>query len=139
MNKVKAWRLEWPLHPLALASCEVIEIVEEPEIHRVPAGPTWCRALLYWREQLLPLALPERVDVHDMNVVVVAYQLQPLAPLQYAALAICGKPEQIEVLDGNDCELPASCPWDEQHIRACFQHAGRTHLVPELASLFGTT
>jgi hypothetical protein len=134
--KTRAWLLDWPLQALALAGCEVIEVVASPEIHRVPFGPTWCRALMYWREQLLPLALPENTHVHDMHVVVVAYQTQARAPLQYAALPICGHPRQIEVGD-TDCALPAACALNEATLRACFQHDGRVVLVPELSMWFG--
>ena len=136
-TKVRAWLLDWPLQTLALANCEVVEVVESPEIHRVPFGPQWCRALLYWRERLLALALPEHVYVHDLHVIVVAYQRAAKTPLDYGALAICGRPRQVEVEDGHDCEPPFECVFDQHALRACFKYEDRVVLVPELSALFG--
>ena len=135
---VRAWLLDWAPQMLALAACEVIEIVHEPEIHRVPFGPPWCRALLYWRNRLLPLALPDlAADAATMHVVVVAYENADRAALDYAALAVDSHPRQIQVPDGTDCEPPTSCLFDHSVLRACFTHEDRVILVPELKEWFG--
>jgi hypothetical protein len=137
--KVRAWLLEWPLQPLALAGCEVIEVVDQPEIHRVPFGPAWCRAMLQWRDKLLALALPDGLHVHDMHVVVVAYQPAPRAPLEYGAVAVCGQPRQVDVTADADCALPPQCALDAEVVRACFQYDQRPVVVPELSLLFGSS
>lgn len=132
----RAWLLEWPAQPLALAPCEVIEIVDEPEVHRVPVGPDWCRALLYWRERFLPLAMPAVGMVERYSVVVVAYQPAPRVPLEYAALPVAGRPRQIEVPADADCEPPSNCALAASHLRACFLWEERAIVIPELRSLF---
>lgn len=135
-NSVRAWLLEWPAQPLALAPCEVIEIVDEPEVHRVPVGPVWCRALVCWRELFLPLAVPADLTVDNLSVVVVAYQAAPRVPLEYAAFAVEGTPRQIDVPADVDCEPPSDCVFAVSHLRACFLWERRAIVIPELGSLF---
>ncbi|MBC7982460.1 MAG: hypothetical protein H7Y02_01260 [Candidatus Obscuribacterales bacterium] len=136
-NELRAWLLDWPHQPLALAACEVVEILASPEIHHVPFGPTWCRSLVVWHSKLLALALPEKTSDENINVVIVAYQTAPLAPLQHAAIATIAQPLQIQVRDGLDCEAPADCVLDAAAIRACFLHDERAVVVPELKFMFG--
>lgn len=135
MNKaLRAWLLEWPRQPLALAQCEVVEVVGEPEVHRVPCGPAWCRSLLYWRERFLPLAAPTHRD--GLTIVVVAYQTAPRTPLQYAALAVDGTPRQFDVPPDADCDPPADGVFHPSLLRASFRMEERTVVVPNLNVLF---
>jgi hypothetical protein len=137
-KSARAWLLEWPTQPLALAPCEVIEIVDEPEVHRVPVGPQWCRALLYWRARFLPLAVSARGMLEHLSVVVVAYQPATRAALDYAAIPVRGTPRQIDVPPNADCEPPSDCVLATSHLRACFVWEERTIVVPELRSLFAS-
>jgi chemotaxis signal transduction protein len=136
MNKLRAWLLEWPVQPLALAQCEVIEVVEEPEIHRIPVGPPWCRALVYWREQLLPLALSYDSEPKELWIVIVAYQPAPGSALEHGAIAVRGMPRQIDVPVDADCEPPADTVLRDAQLRACFLFEDRTIVSPELQALF---
>jgi chemotaxis signal transduction protein len=133
-ESVRAWLLDWSLQPLALALCEVIEVVDAPKIHVLPFGPSWCRAVLVWRDQFLALAA-KRIDVEYMHVVVTAYQQQEGEPLNYAAFAIDRTPRQITVNDGCDCEPPEGV-FKKLNLRASFQFENRTIVVPELVTLF---
>ena len=137
-RSVRAWLLEWTSQPLALAAAEVIEVVYEPEVHRVPVGPDWCRWLVYWRDRLLPLALPARGTLDGLSVVVVAYQQAPRAPLEYAAIAVRGTPQQIDVPCDADCDPPNDGVLAEPQVRACFLHEDRPIVVPELRALFAS-
>jgi hypothetical protein len=137
-KSVRAWLLEWQAQPLALAPCEVVEIVDDPEVHRVPVGPEWCRALLYWRARFLPLAAPAGEVAESLSVVVVAYQPAPRVPLEYAAIPVEGRPRQIEVPEDADCEPPGACAIAATHLRACFLWEERAIVVPELRALFGS-
>ena len=134
----RAWLLEWLAQPLALAECEVIEIVDAPEVHRVPAGPSWCRSLLYWRERFLPLARPHNDSIEGLSVVVVAYQSAPRTHLDYAALPVRGLPRRIDVPIDADCEPPDDGVLMASQLRACFLHEGRRIVVPELRELFAS-
>jgi chemotaxis signal transduction protein len=136
MKKLRAWLLDWPVQPLALAQCEVIEVVEEPEIHRIPVGPHWCRALVYWREQLLPLALPSDSKAKNLWIVIVAYQPASGSALEYGAIAVAGMPRQIDVPLDADCEPPAESVLRDAQLRACFRFEDRTIVSPELQALF---
>lgn len=136
VKKLQAWLLEWPQQPLALAQCEVVEIIEAPEIHRTPLGPPWCRALVYWRERFLPLALAEETPLAGLIVIAVAYQTAPCTPLQFAALPAHGLPRQIDVPGDADCEPEQGTPLGAHVLRACFRYEGRTLAVPELSALF---
>ena len=137
-KSVRAWLLEWPSQPLALAPAEVIEVVYGPEVHRVPVGPDWCRWLVYWRDRLLPLALSTGFSLDSLSVVVVAYQQAPRAALEYAAIAVRGTPRQIDVPCDADCDPPRDGVLAESKVRACFQHEDRSIVVPELRALFGS-
>jgi chemotaxis signal transduction protein len=132
----RAWLLEWPQQSLALALCEVVEVVDAPQIHVLPFGPSWCHAVLSWREQFLPLA--QHATILNSRIVVTAYQLEPGEPLQYAAFAIDGMPRQITVNDNLDCELPPGCVFAEEQLRASFRFEDRTVVVPELSALFSS-
>jgi chemotaxis signal transduction protein len=141
---IRAWVLDWPVHPIALAACEVVEILEAPEIHPTPIGPAWCRAMVAWRNELLALAIPEGMLLRDdaltaISVVIVAFQLEPLAPLRHAAIAVVTQPQQIEIRDGADCDAPLSWSLGTDVMRACFQFENRILVVPELSLLFGAT
>ncbi|HEU4602163.1 MAG TPA: chemotaxis protein CheW [Steroidobacteraceae bacterium] len=131
---LKAWKLQWPGTSLALAQCEVIEVVEEPEVYDVPLGPHWCRGLLHWRGQLIPLAFGGLREAP--YVVVVAYQTAPKQPLQFAALGLTSVPKMFEVPADADRDPPPSCELREEQIRACLEHDGETLIVPELHRLF---
>jgi hypothetical protein len=133
---LRAWLLEWPMQPLALAACEVIELIAEPEIHDVPFGADWCRSLVYWRERLLPLASASN-GRDEPSIVVIAYQLGARSPLQYAAIGARCMPRLIEILTDADCEPPPECFFSPAQLRACFNYDGRTLVVPDLASWFG--
>jgi len=135
-NGLRAWLLDWPAHPLALAQCEVIEAIEDPEVHRVPTGTGWFGAVLFWRDQLLPLALSHEQALDGMTIVVVAYQKEPRAPLEYAAIGVQGAPRQFDVPLDADCEPPADCPLAHEHLRAFFRYQDRTVAVPELQRWF---
>jgi hypothetical protein len=134
---VRAWLLEWSMQPVALAECEVIELVDAPEVHRIPVGPRWCRSLLFWRQCFLPLAMPYDIPLEGHSVVVVAYQAAPRAELQHAALAVRGVPRHVHVPADADCEPPGDGMFAASQVRACFLHEGRPIVVPELRELFG--
>lgn len=144
-KNARAWLLDWPDQPLALAACEVVEIVDAPEIHAAPFGPDWCRAMVVWRDRLLALALPsylldaesDSLAKTPLSAVIVAFQSKPMQPLQHAAIAVRSHPKQIDVSEGLDCERPEHCAFDASAIRACFSFDGRTTIVPELNALFG--
>lgn len=135
-KSLRAWLLNWPPQPLALATCEVVEVLQDPEVHRTPIGPSWCRALVFWRDRLLPLALSADRTLDGLTVVIVAYQTAPCTPLEYAALAVSGMPKQIDVPPDADCEIPSECPFQPQQLRACFLYEDREVAVPELRNLF---
>lgn len=133
---VRAWLLNWPPQPLALAMCEVVEVLQEPEVHRTPVGPDWCRALVFWRDRLVPLALSADRTLDGLTVVIVTYQTEPRTALEYAAIAVRGMPKQIDVPPDADCEPPSDCLFQQQQLRACFLHEDRALVVPELRNLF---
>jgi len=132
---VRAWLLEWPTQPLALALCEVVELVDAPRVQELPFGPSWCRSVLYWRQSFLPLATGESQP--DALVVVTAFQEASGQALQYAAFALRSPPRQITVVDGLDCEPPAS-QFAPAQLRASFRFDDHAVIVPELARLFGS-
>jgi chemotaxis signal transduction protein len=133
---VKAWKLDWPGAPLALAQCQVIEVVEEPETYTVPLGPQWCRGLLHWRGQLIPFAYGGNPEVRF--VVVVAYQPAPKQPLQFAAFSVASMPQQFDVPADADCEPPSTEALRMDQLRACFEHEGKRWVVPDLEHMFAT-
>jgi hypothetical protein len=135
---LQAWLLEWSPQPLALAPCEVIEVVDEPEVHRVPVGPDWCRSLVYWRERFLPLAMPADGALDTLSVVVVAYQQAPRVPLEYAAIAVKGTPRKIGVAEDADCDPPSDGVLADSQLRGCFLYEGRAVAIPELSVMFAT-
>lgn len=135
---LRAWLLDWPAQPLALAQCEVIEVIEDPEVHRIPIDGGWCGAVVFWRDNLLPLALSHEQTLDGLAVVVVAYQKVSRAPLEHAAIAVRGMPRQFDVPADSDCEPPADCPLGQAQLRAFFRYQDRAIAVPELQNWFAS-
>ena len=110
-TSVPAWLIVAGDKTFALAEKEMIEYIIEPDCMTVPVTPVYSSNVIIWREQLIPvfdlcvlMGMPPISKV--TSLVVVAYQVQALEPLNYVALVISGSPVRIEVVDEQACEAP---------------------------------
>lgn len=112
----------------AVAEQEMQEYLVSPMVFPVPLAPAHCAAVIAWHGNIIPLMdLRTLLGVDDVlpakDVVVLAYQVQPLAPLNYLALVLGGVPSMIRVSDEQACELPVTYSEILQTVAlACFIH-----------------
>lgn len=108
----KAWLLTpYGVQPFAVAGHEIVEYLNVAQLHAVPLAPPHCRAVLFWRNRIVPL-----LDFGPLNglcrtaatssVAVLAYQAAPGTPLDYIAIALREPPVRIVVDDETACGLP---------------------------------
>lgn len=121
-----------------------VELVEQPRLVPVPGMPYFCRGLLAWQGRQLPL-----VDLQDylggMNaptspsashVLVVAYQVAPGAAIEYGAFCAPFLIRMVEVVDRDQCTLPAGQACWARIAISCFLYQGRAVPVLEPSRIF---
>ncbi len=144
MAKINAWLLTANQVRLTVASYEIIEVISEPQLIDVSAGPSYCRQLLLWREQLLPLVQVEKLQEDNANnqsqhIIVVAWQNKAGEKLEYGAMALSELPMSITVEDSWYVdELPNnSSPILKKSALSCIQYQVEHIIIPDLKIIFG--
>ena len=145
MSEVNAWLLD--LGEGLLAAVGALEMVhllpDEPALFEIPQSPIYCRNVLVWQDEILPLMdLAARLlgrpgPVGQDLLAVLAFQEYPGAETRNGALLLKAPPIRIHVNDSQACDLPDS-PSDWQHLAiACFELAERRPVpVLDLAKVF---
>ena len=138
----KAWLLvPYGAEPFAVAEHVVMEYLSATQPHAVPLTPPHCRAVLFWRNRIVPLldfgvlAGPDRASAIP-KAVVLAYQPEPGTPLIHIAVALREPPVRIVVDDGMACALPPEnkMPWGLL-ATSCFARDGVATPIVSIARL----
>lgn len=138
----KAWLLvPYGAEPFAVAEHVVMEYLSATQPHAVPLTSPHCRAVLFWRNRIVPLldfgvlAGPDRASAIP-KAVVLAYQPEPGAPLIHIAVALREPPVRIVVDDGMACALPPEnkMPWGLL-ATSCFARDGVATPIVSIARL----
>ena len=126
MSEVTAWLLDLGdgLHA-AVGEREMIHVLPDPPpLFEIPRSPAYCRKLLIWQDELLPLMnLAGRVAARpvapaegqpgpDGLVAIAAYQPHPGEA-----------PARIGVSDADACGLPEALGAWRRYAISCFEHA----------------
>lgn len=123
----------------AIGLHQVIEVVTEGEVIAVPMAPAYCRELLQWRDQWIPVfdlaawggSQPESTE---RFYVVVGY-FPDGAGLQFGSLRVREFPKIVALSDQQACALPHGVDWCRIAV-ACFQDGGRTVPILSLDKVF---
>lgn len=121
-----------------------VELVEPPIVTPVPGMPAFALGLMSWQGRYLPLididALihgePVRHDSPIDHVLVVAYQAQRNAPLEYAALCAPHLVRMTEVTNHQTCLLAPYLSELKAWVLACFKYQGQSVPILDLARIF---
>jgi len=145
MSEVNAWLLD--LGEGLLAAVGELELVhllpDAPALFDVPQSPAYCRKVLVWQQEILPLMnlatrLLGRPAARGGGLVAVtAYQERPGADPSYGALMLSAPPVRVRVADSQACGLPEAQPGWRHMAIACFEREGRGPVpVLDLAKVF---
>ncbi len=113
MKLSKAWALDLgaDLHA-AVGIREMLHLVPSPELFDVPSTPYYCRQVVIWKDEILPvvdlaawLTGGERRQQQSL-VGIYAYQTRPGNSPQQGALLLSAIPRRISVSDDQASPLP---------------------------------
>jgi chemotaxis signal transduction protein len=134
MSAVNAWLLDLGggLHG-AVGDREMIHVLPDPPtLHEIPQSPGYCRQVLVWQGEVLPLMdlakrlSPEPTDAPDPVsgrrdlVGVAVFQRERGEAPQYGCLLLRSMPARIAVSDADACELPDSLEAMRPFSVSCF-------------------
>jgi chemotaxis signal transduction protein len=140
MNKSRAIRLDaGGGTAAAIGLHEVIEVVTEGDMTPVPMAPRYCRELLQWRDQWIPvfdLAAWRGLQPESATpfFVVVGYQAD-VGGIQYGCMQVPEFPEIVELSDQQACSLPEDAEWGRIAV-SCFKAEGTTVPILSLRKVF---
>ncbi len=143
MTISEAWLLE-PNDslPIAISDQEMMEYVQASVSYSVPGAPNYCNRVISWQSHLVPVMDIDRLagipsDESGRLLGLMAYQMQPGAPLQYLGLKLKVPPRKIKVDDEQACELPEGISEGllEPICLSCFTYEDRSVVILDIASL----
>jgi chemotaxis signal transduction protein len=123
-----------------------VELLEPPIITPVPGMPAFALGLISWQRRHLPLididallhGKPVRHDSLIDHVLVVAYQAQRNALLEYAALCAPHLVRMTEVTNHQACLLAPHLSGLKAWVLACFKYQGQSVPILDLARIFAS-
>ena len=130
---------------VAFAAHATVELIENPPLIPVPGAPYYCRGLMAWQGQHIPLidlqtllrAYPtELLAKAPVHVLVVAFQRAPYAPLEYGALCAPSLVRMVQVTDDQACALPQDSDLWHWIAASCFSYVGHAVPILDVAKLF---
>lgn len=143
MTSSPAWLIECDDSlTIAVGEHEMTEYIQEQECYPVPGSPEHCSRVLVWQDNIVPV-----MDIGTLNggageqvkpfLCVLAYQQEPMAPLQHLALRVSSPPQRIQVEDEQACEFPDELISSVLRPVAlsCFLHEQQPVIVVDIARL----
>ncbi len=142
-QSVSAWWLKTGgAYSLAVGQHELIEVVEAHEVIDLPCGPVFCRQVVSWREEILPLVQLSYLDGSGPDgqiqyFAIFAWQDAEGEALQHAAIALTSMPESILVNDQQIMEWSEGIVESVWHswLMSCIEYQGEVVLLPALDRL----
>jgi chemotaxis signal transduction protein len=145
--RAKAYLLEYrPDCFVAFPAHTGVELVDQPVFLPVPGMPYFCLGLMAWQGRRIPLLDLDRlltgpsVGANPLigHVLVLAYQSAPGRALDYGAVLAPSLIRMIEVLDSQQCALPADIDALLRTALSCFEFEARPVPVLDTARVFST-
>jgi chemotaxis signal transduction protein len=140
MSKSRAIRLDTGGGTAAAIGLhEVIEVVTEGDMAPVPMAPLYCRELLQWRDQWIPvfdLAAWRGLQAQSATpfFVIVGYPADA-GGVQYGCMRVPEFPKIVELSDQQACNLPDDAEWGHIAI-SCFKGEGKAVPILSLRKVF---
>lgn len=121
-----------------------VELIDQPKFVMVPGMPYFCRGLMAWQGRRLPvldldklLTGPEVPGSPSVgHVLILAYQSAPGRAVEYGAVLAPSLIQMIEVVDSQQCELPADIEGLPRLSLSCFEYEGQAVPVLDTARIF---
>ena len=138
MSEANAWLLDLGRgRHAAVGELEMVHVLPEPPtLFEIPRTPDYCRQVLVWQGEVLPVmdiamrlwAQPSEVPrplggARDL-VAIAAFQQRPGDVPRHGGLLLRGMPARIVVSDANACELPDSLQAWRPYALSCFDYSG---------------
>ena len=144
MSTKGAWLLDFGgRHEGVVSERQMLHLLPAPfSLHDVPASPSFCRQVLVWQQEPIPVMdisawLEGRPARNDPAVVAItAFSTGTTGEGRRAALMLSGIPRRIVVTDEQACDLPADLGVWRQIALSCFEYEGRPVPVVNLAHAF---
>jgi chemotaxis signal transduction protein len=146
MRQVSAWLLSLGGAWAAIGEGEMVHLLADPPtLHTIPRSPAYCREVLIWEGEILPLMdLARRVHGDPRApagprgpIAITAFAGPPGALPGHGALLLHAPPVRIRVSDAQACPLPEpEAAWRPLTI-SCFEQEGLGPIpVLDLARVF---
>jgi len=147
MSTSDAWLIECDESlSIAVADCEMLELIQAGQCHHVPGSPDYCSSVLVWQENVVPIMNLSALH-HGANqqrpgsyLCLLNYQETPNTSLQHLALPVSKAPERIQVNDDQVCELPRE--YESSLLKpvtlSCFTHHAKPVLILDISGLCST-
>ena len=145
--RATAYLLEYSKgHYFAFPAHTGVELVEQPRVVAVPGMPYFCLGLIAWQGRQLPLLDLDKLVAGPIaiaqgnpsigHVLVLAYQTAPGKALEYGAVCAPSLISKLEVVDGQQCALPADIERLPRISLSCFEYEGQAVPVLDTARIF---
>lgn len=143
--RAKAYILEYGQGGLvAFPAHTGVELVDQPRYVVVPGMPYFCQGLMAWQGRRIPLLDlnkflrgPEAQRTSSVgHVLILAYQSAAGQALEYGAVLAPALIQMIDVIDSQQCALPADIAVLSGISLSCFEYEGRPVPVLDTARIF---
>lgn len=143
MGAANAWLLHLGNRLLAaVGEFELVHVVLDSPLFRVPLCPPHCNRLLLWEGRLLPVMdlsrwLLEGDDEPKRYMAILPWRQGQEENLYYGALPLVVPPTRIQVRDEAACSLPQSpLAWRSCSL-SCFLYGDRPVPILDVSGIFG--
>jgi chemotaxis signal transduction protein len=139
--RLNAWLLDFG-HTLraAVGTRVLLHIIDNPKLHIVPCTPAYCRSVVSWQGQLLPVM--DMASILDGNpqipllLAIAGYQDQTENITRFGAFLLSAPPTAIAVADTQSCPLPEQpISWNKFAL-SCFNYHDEAIPILNLARIF---
>ena len=144
MSTVGAWLLDFGSGRTAvIGERQMLHLLPMPlSLHRVPASPVFCRHVVVWEQEPIPVMdlpawLEDRPPREEPAVVAIAaFSAGATAENRRGAFMLSAIPRRIMVSDAQACELPAELAGWREIALSCILHDERPVPVLHLSHVF---
>jgi chemotaxis signal transduction protein len=143
MSTASAWLIGFGKKRLAaIGERELLHIVYQPRLYRVPQAYAYCDRVMVWEGQFLPVWdlvtwFKWKKIAHGSNLVaVVGYTAMDTGLMHRGAISIAAPPKRISVHDEDACALPDDSSRWEAISTSCFFHEATRVPTLDLTRMF---
>ena len=121
---------------------ELLHLIDQPQTHEVPGAPAYCRRVLVWEQDILPVfdlgvwCDPGAAAIEAPVIAIVGFQADGDTAPGFGGLLLTAPAQRIEVEDAWACPLPPELGAWRPIACACFARNGRALPVLDLKRLF---